>query len=140
MKNSKIIYLIKNVGLLTLGNFTTKLLSFFLVPLYTGILTTEEVGIYDFLHTTVILLIPILTIDVHEAVTRFALSRENNKGDVLKVGLDLFGVSFFLVLFLTILNHCFGLIKTIDDYSLYFLRLFHLFVSTPFGRVLITKE
>ena len=37
-------YLAKNIGVLALSNFATKLLSFFLVPLYTSILTTEEYG------------------------------------------------------------------------------------------------
>ena len=38
-------YLFKNIGLLTISNFSSKFLVFFLVPLYTNILTTEEYGI-----------------------------------------------------------------------------------------------
>ena len=44
-------YLLKNIGLLTLSSFATKLLSFFLVPLYTNILTTTEYGTYDLFNT-----------------------------------------------------------------------------------------
>ena len=41
-------YLFKNIGLLTISNFTSKILTFLLVPLYTNVLTTEEYGTYDF--------------------------------------------------------------------------------------------
>lgn len=60
-------YLFKNIGLLTLSSFATKLLSFFLVPLYTNILTTTEYGTYDLFNTTVGVLLPILTLNVQDA-------------------------------------------------------------------------
>lgn len=68
-------YLFKNIGLLTLSSFATKLLSFFLVPLYTNILTTTEYGTYDLFNTTVGVLLPILTLNVQDAVMRFAMDR-----------------------------------------------------------------
>ena len=40
-------YLAKNIGLLTLSNFATKILSFFLVPLYTSVLSTADYGAYS---------------------------------------------------------------------------------------------
>jgi O-antigen/teichoic acid export membrane protein len=52
-RQGKYKYLAKNIGLLTLSNFATKLLSFFLVPLYTSILTTADYGTYDLFNTTV---------------------------------------------------------------------------------------
>ncbi len=39
--------LIKNTALITVGNFASKLLTFFLLPLYTAILTTAEYGVAD---------------------------------------------------------------------------------------------
>lgn len=60
---NKYIYLLKNVGLLTLSNFATKLLSFFLVPLYTSILTTGQYGTYDLFNTAVSVLIPMFTLN-----------------------------------------------------------------------------
>ena len=65
-------YLFKNIGLLTISQFGTKLLVFFLVPLYTSILTTEEYGIFDLFNTTIALLIPILTLNIMDSVIRFA--------------------------------------------------------------------
>ena len=37
-------YLLKNTVIFSIGNFGTKIISFFLVPLYTNILTTREYG------------------------------------------------------------------------------------------------
>ena len=66
-------YLLKNIGLLTLSSFATKLLSFFLVPLYTNILSTTEYGTYDLFNTTIGVLLPILTLNIQEAVMRFSI-------------------------------------------------------------------
>ncbi len=57
-------YLAKNIGILAISQFGVKLLSFFLVPLYTSILTTEEYGIYDLFSTTILLLIPFVTLNM----------------------------------------------------------------------------
>lgn len=79
-------YLAKNVGLLTLSNFATKLLSFFLVPLYTSVLTTAEYGTYDLFNTTVGVLLPIFTLNVQEGVMRFALDKDYDRGALVTVG------------------------------------------------------
>lgn len=52
--------LIKNTALITVGNFASKLLTFFLLPLYTAILTTAEYGVADLMTTTVNLITPFL--------------------------------------------------------------------------------
>ena len=78
-------YLFKNIGLLTLSSFATKLLSFFLVPLYTNILTTTEYGTYDLFNTTVGVLLPILTLNV----------QDTDCGNNLYAGLS----SYLLILF-----------------------------------------
>ena len=62
-----------NVILFTISGFVPKVLSFFLVPLYTNVLSTYDYGIADLITTTVQLLIPILTIDIQDAVLRFSL-------------------------------------------------------------------
>ena len=84
-------YLLKNIGLLTLSSFATKLLSFFLVPLYTNILTTTEYGTYDLFNTTIGVLIPILTLNIQESVLRFALDREYDRKAIVSIA------TFFLL-------------------------------------------
>ena len=79
--------LIKNTALITIGNFASKLLTFFLLPLYTAILTTAEYGVADLMTTTVNLLIPFFTLIISEAVMRFALDKECDKRQVFSIGL-----------------------------------------------------
>ena len=72
-------YLVRNISMLTISSFGTKLLTFFLVPLYTNILSLVEYGIYDVFNTIISLLIPILIVNIHDIVLRFSL--ENTKKD-----------------------------------------------------------
>lgn len=62
--NTKAKYLIKNTGILTISNFSSKILVFLLVPLYTSVLSTAEYGTYDLAISTVTLLYPILTVNI----------------------------------------------------------------------------
>ena len=43
--------LAKNTAILTVGKLCTQCISFFLLPLYTAILSTEEYGTFDLLVT-----------------------------------------------------------------------------------------
>ena len=43
--------LIKNTLIISIGKFSTQLVSFLLLPLYTTLLTTSEYGQYDLLNT-----------------------------------------------------------------------------------------
>lgn len=62
--------LAKNTIIITMGKICTQLITFFLLPLYTGILSTEEYGTVDLLNTLVSLLLPIVTFQVEQAVFR----------------------------------------------------------------------
>ena len=94
-------YLVKNIGFLTLGSFATKLLSFFMVPLYTSALTTGEYGTYDLLTATVSVLVPILTLNIQEAVLRFAMDRDVDRVGLVSLGARL-GMGATLVVGITL--------------------------------------
>lgn len=79
-------YLFKNIGLLTLSNFATKLLSFFLVPLYTSVLTMGQYGTYDLFNTTIGVLIPILTLNILDAILRFGMDKAYDKDAIVTLG------------------------------------------------------
>jgi len=117
-------YLFKNIGLLTISQFGTKILSFFLVPLYTNILTTTEYGTYDLLNTTVSLLVPILTINIVEAALRFTLEKDSDKKDVFSISIKylLKGSLIFIALLLT--NKIFGIVEVINEYWILFSLMF----------------
>lgn len=116
--------LAKNTGLLALGQFGTKLLSFFLVPLYTYVLSTAEYGTYDLMNTTVSLLVPILTLNICDSALRFPLDKDVNRKDVFTIccvhllgcivlGSILIGVNFY-----------FDIISIVNEYPILFLLLF----------------
>ena len=84
-------YLAKNVMLFSIGSFIPKFLSIVLIPIYTSFLTEAEYGVSDLITTTVSLLIPIFTLDIQDAVMRFALDSKNKKEDV-------FSSAFYIIL------------------------------------------
>lgn len=77
--NEKYKYLGKNTLLFTISSFGTRIISFFLMPLYTNILTTAEYGTADLISTTATLLVYVLTINIADSVLRFALDIQNDK-------------------------------------------------------------
>ena len=68
-------YLFKNMGILTISSFASKILVFLLVPLYTSILSTSEYGTYDLVVSTISLIYPILTMNIYDAVMRYCLDK-----------------------------------------------------------------
>lgn len=105
--NSKHSYLAKNVLLFSISGFVPKILSVILIPLYTSYLTTAEYGVSDLITTTVSLLLPVFTLDIQDAVMRFALDDKYDKKDVFSTAVRIIltgtvlvcvgvtGISFF---------------------------------------------
>lgn len=96
-QNGGLKYLAKNVLLLTISNFASKILVFLLIPLYTSVLSTAEYGTFDLFNTTVSLLIPVLTANISEAVLRFALDKGADHCSIFEVGLRYVGASICFV-------------------------------------------
>lgn len=121
---SKYSYLAKNIGLLTLANFATKLLSFFLVPLYTNILTTAEYGTYDLFNTTIGVLLPILTLNIQDAVIRFALDKNYKRNAIVTVSVRYLIISNLIVALGLGINYAFGFSALVKQYGIYFFLMF----------------
>ena len=94
---SKAGYLLKNTGILAIGSFSSKILVFLLVPLYTTILTTGEYGTYDLILNSINLLLPILTLNISDAVLRFPLDKNADSTRIIHIGL-VFTISSSLLL------------------------------------------
>lgn len=120
----KYIYLIKNMGLLTISNFSSKLLSFLLVPLYTSVLTTKDYGIYDIFNTTIMLLIPILTMGIIESVLRFPLENRENSEVIYLVGLKHVLRGFFILIIVCGINYVYTFSDTLLKYNIFFIFLY----------------
>lgn len=90
----------KNLITIIIGSASTKLISFLLVPFYTGILSTDEMGSVDIAISTASLLLPLFTGVVFEAALRFALDEVQDKRQVFSttIYIDAIGILAFLLL------------------------------------------
>ena len=123
-KKSKYKDLFKNVGLLTLSNFGSKILSFLFVPIYTAILSTNEYGIFDIFNTTISLLIPLLTLNIIEGALRFLLDKDSNKKEIVSLGIKKINLSIILVTLFIFVNNKLNIFDVINEYGIFFLLLY----------------
>lgn len=95
--------LFKNTIIITIGKVCTQLITFFLLPLYTSILSTEEYGTVDLLNTLVSLLLPIVTFQVEQALFRKLIDnrdKERHKRNIISTGI--FSVIIQCVIYLCV--------------------------------------
>ena len=81
--NQKYKSLFKDMGIFALGTVGSKLVLFFLIPIYTHILTDEEYGIADLVFTIGNLLLPFISIAIFNGLLRFGLIKGNKKNALL---------------------------------------------------------
>ncbi len=121
--------LIKNSFLFAIGTIGSSAISFFMLPLYTRMLTTSEYGQLDILQTTISLLIPLVTFQVVEAVFRFSVDMrdKDSASKVLTNGifLCLVGMLITLLLFPIFNNSEPFATYTAVFYLMMFLTIFH---------------
>lgn len=88
--------LFKNTGIIAIGQMSTKVINFFLLPLYTALLSTEEYGVVDLLSTYCSVLIVIVGLQLSEALFRFLVTCRENKCRIEKfistIIITIFGV------------------------------------------------
>lgn len=118
-------YLIKNTGILTISSFSSRILVFLLVPLYTSVLSTAEYGTYDLSVTTIQLLLPIFTLNIYDAVMRFFMDKKYSKKEISAVGLKYVFISILLFAITMLLNYKIGILESFREYSV-FVFLFYL--------------
>lgn len=100
---SKESILAKNTAIVTVGKICTQLISFFLLPLYTAYLSTEEYGVVDLLNTLISLLIPILTFQIDQGIFRILIDKRNDeKGQSKLITSTIFFLGVQSVIYLTI--------------------------------------
>lgn len=89
--------LLGNSAIFGIGNFLTKLIYFFLMPIYTTNLSTVDFGIADLLSNSLSLITPILTLNIADGVFRFILDKDANPEKILNCGLYIISISFILI-------------------------------------------
>lgn len=89
--------LLSDTIIFAIGNFLTKLISFFLMPIYTMDMSTEAFGLSDLLTNALALCVPILSLSVAEGVFRFTLDKDSNKKEIISAGLRVLGISYLII-------------------------------------------
>lgn len=121
--------LIKNSFLFAIGSIGSKAISFFMLPLYTRMLTTSDYGQLDILQTTISLLIPLVTFQVVEAVFRFSVDMrdKDSASKVLTNGIFLCLIGMLITLLLFPIFNNFEPFATYTTmfYLIMFLTIFH---------------
>lgn len=100
--------LLKNTGIIALGNLSTKLVSFFLLPLYTAVLSTAEYGTVDYIISISTFCVPFVSLLMDESVFRFLIDckteEERKKVIATAVSIVCVGMGLFVLLALPILS------------------------------------
>lgn len=74
--NSK---LIRNTGIIALGQMSTKFINFLLLPVYTALLTTEEYGLIDLLSTYATFVAVVVGLQLNQGIFRFLVTEREDK-------------------------------------------------------------
>ena len=125
-------YLIKNVGILTISNFASKVLVFLLVPLYTNVLTTSEMGTYDLIVSTVTLLVPILSLNIIDAVMRFSMDQSKSPNDVAVIGIKFIMISSIISILLVTFFRAFNLFDSINGLEILIVLYYVSYIMNSF--------
>lgn len=71
--------LAKNTAILTIGKVCTQFVNFFLLPLYTSVLSTSEYGTYDLLLSYSAILLPLVNLQLDQGLFRYILECRENR-------------------------------------------------------------
>jgi len=83
-----------------LSSMASKVMAYFLLPIYTAVLSTEEFGFADTLLTLVNLLYPILTFAISEALLRFTMDTSDKlkRNEYVTATMTIVGIATLLLL------------------------------------------
>lgn len=110
-------YLVKNTALFALNSIGTKLIIFLLVPIYTKSLVTSDFGVADLVTTLAAIVVPIITLNIHEAVMRFSLDDDADQDKILSIGITVIVLSALLGIGIIPISKIWALLR---PYSMFF--------------------
>ena len=79
--------LLSNTFIFAIGTFSSKILVILMLRFYTGMMTTDEMGVADLIIKTTSILYPVVSLSIGQAVIRYGLERRRRKSDVFTIGL-----------------------------------------------------
>ena len=118
--------LFKNTGIIAIGQISTRLVNFFLLPLYTAILTTEEYGLVDLLTTYSGLIVIIVGLQMSQAAFRFLVTCRDDKEKITQVSST---IALSTVVVMVIYATLFSLIQPFIHVQFKWYLLVHVVVS-----------
>lgn len=126
--------LVGNTLIFAIGNGATMIISFFMIPLYTSVLSTSDYGISDLVITTTNMLLPLISLQIFSAVFRWLLDNEE-KEEEKEVFTNGFTITLLGCLVIAIFGGIlsifflkFAIITSINLMAVLFLNLFQNFV------------
>lgn len=126
-------YLMKNTAILFVSNFASKMLVFFLLPLYTSVLTPEEYGISDLITTSVHILHIFLTLYVANGIIRFTMNKASDQNEMLSIGVYVTVISSIIVSWGSVIAFTANLFPSMNPFYGY---LCLIFAFNCFGTIL----
>lgn len=120
--------LMNNTIWYSIGAFSSKAISFFLVPLYTGVLTKSQYSISDLISTTVSLSIPFFSLIISSAVFRYVIEKKSQYEKIFS-----FGLSIILLGFIPLFVISFLVFKLIDSVAPYWRFFVIIYFITAFS-------
>lgn len=93
--------LMSNTLIFAIGTFSSKLLSFFMMPYFTRVLDRSELGNGDLIIQAANLLIPIASLGISNAIIRYGLDRNFSKSHVFTGAVSTIFSGYLLFLFLS---------------------------------------
>lgn len=122
--------LAKNTAILTVGKLCTQCINFFLLPLYTAILSTNDYGVYDLLITYSTLLLPMVNWQLDQGLFRFMLDCRGNNKEESKLLSSLLASSLFQsILYVVLFSLIEPLLKIENAYFLLLYVILQVFIA-----------
>lgn len=92
--------LLSNTLIFGIGTFSSKVMVFLLMPLYTALLSKAEYSTVDLITQAANLLMPLAAIGMYDGIFRFAIDAEDKKKEVFSSGMAMLflGSAIFLIL------------------------------------------
>ena len=79
-RNNDLIRFIRSSGIFFFGNILSKVISFFMLPIYTGYIAVEDMGYYDVSVTYANMVVSIVFFEIWSAVLRYMYDRDSVDG------------------------------------------------------------
>lgn len=130
---SKKTALMKNTMIIFCGKVCTQLISFFLLPLYTGYLSTGDYGVVDLITTYVTLLVPIITLELEMSIFRYLVDSRGKDKEIKKLMSNNF---LILLISLCIFTFIYIIVIQFFKFDFKWLILFDIIICTLSGNFL----